>query len=241
MSNLPKLDELEDRLSTRLAEHTVLREIDKLTPNDFLRVLMQRRFVSLAFTIVNDLALDAFRDRKCKTIVRRILREEYPDPEGKVPSHREDLFSDLISLGARKQHIIDSKPTDVTRDVISLSMGLVTNIKLGALSDIRLLTALRFWGEVLTAVEYSAFWRRMSPIFSGKKSSNFYYPHLIEDGKLEPLHKSSSFRETHSDRMGRRLKSMITGRGAQIAFAQTEEDVIKIKLKFYDQFNSLIR
>ena len=50
--------------------------------------VLQRRFLSLAFTPVYDAAIDGLTHPRDKQSARRILREEYPGERGTVPSHR---------------------------------------------------------------------------------------------------------------------------------------------------------
>ena len=57
--------------------------------------------------------LDGSRPRS--RLVREILREEYPDPSGATPSHREDLVADLLALGATREQVLAVAPDGRSR------------------------------------------------------------------------------------------------------------------------------
>ncbi|BAZ43149.1 hypothetical protein NIES4102_01450 [Chondrocystis sp. NIES-4102] len=59
-------------------------------------------------------------------------------------------------------------------------------------SDAQLIVFLRFWAEVLVAVEYSCLWQRISERLDSKNSqakprSEFYYFHLVHDNRSSDL------------------------------------------------------
>ncbi|MEV8306095.1 hypothetical protein AB0P36_01725 [Streptomyces flavidovirens] len=76
-----ELDGFEDGLIERFREHPVLANITRLPEEGFAAILLQRRFLSLAFTPAYDLAIDLLRDEAGLRIARIILREEYPDSD----------------------------------------------------------------------------------------------------------------------------------------------------------------
>lgn len=196
---------------------------------------MQRRFLSLLFPVIYDIGIDGLTDPTARTLVREILREEYPDASGATPSHREDLVSDLIALGATRSQVLRTRPTAVTAAVIEETLALILEAA-AAQSDVQLLTILRFWGEVLVSVEYGEFWRRMAERFdSAGVASRFYHPHHHHDGR-EPLSTASQSSRTHSGRFGACLVRLLADGGGAEQFARTEQRVLAPRLRFYDQF-----
>jgi hypothetical protein len=173
--------------------------------------------------------------------VREILREEYPDASGGTPSHREDLVCDLLALGATREQILASRPTPVTAGVIAETLELMLDAA-AADGDVRVLTLLRFWGEVLVSVEYGEFWRRMEgPFRAWGVASRFYRPHHQHDG-CEPLATASESESeslaTHSGRLGGCLVRLLASDGDAQEFARTEQAVLAARMRFYDQFGA---
>lgn len=230
-------DASEAELLARFTAHGVLAGIEGLGEEAFLDVLLQRRFVSLQFPAVYDIGIDGLADDSAVRLVREILREEYPDASGATPSHREDLVCDLLALGATKEQILASRPTPVTAGVIEETLELMLDAT-AADGDVRVLTLLRFWGEVLVSVEYGEFWRRMEGSFrAAGVASRFYRPHHQHDG-CEPLATASQSLPTHSGRLGGCLvRVLASDRDAQ-EFARTEQAVLAARLRFYDQFGA---
>lgn len=236
---ITNLDKEEDRLLALFRSHTIFQRIELISQEDFLQILLQRRFLSLALTTVYDIAIDALTDLEAIKVARQILREEYPDMNGNTPSHREELVHDLVSLGATKSEILGSRPTTVTTAVIEETLSLIS-VAAAELCDVKLLTILRFWGEVLVSVEYSEFWKRMSKQLSnsGDNQSRFYYPHYCHDAR-ESLDKASLLSSTHSGRLGARLRKMLDTEKSRECFLEMEKEILDIKTRFYDQFTEL--
>lgn len=228
-------DAAEAALLERFTAHPVLRDVERRDERAFLDVLLQRRFLSLAFPVVYDVGIDGLADESAIRLVREILREEYPDASGATPSHREDLVGDLRTLGAGRSQILASRPTAVTAAVIEETLGLVLDAA-AADDDVAVLTILRFWGEVLVSVEYGEFWRRMEPRFAAAGvASRFYHPHHHHDGR-EPLAAALESSSTHSGRLGARLAGLLDSDDAAQRFERTEQRVLAARLRFYDQF-----
>ncbi|GAA2409853.1 hypothetical protein GCM10010420_43100 [Streptomyces glaucosporus] len=234
-----ELDEFEDGLIERFREHPVLANIPLLPDGDFAALLLQRRFVSLAFTPAYDLAIDLLRDETGLRIARVILREEYPDGSGSTRSHREDMKDDLLRLGIPRRALVESRPTEATRRVLDETFELIADAGRHDDADLRLLTILRFWGEVLVSVEYGRLWERMEPLLTqnGENRSRFYYPHHVHDAKAHPLTDASLLSTTHSDRLATRISELLArGEGSADCFRETEERALRLKTSFYDQF-----
>lgn len=230
-----RADASEAELLARFTAHGVFGDIEHLDQAAFLDVLLQRRFLSLMFPVVYDLGIDGLGDLTAIRLVREILREEYPDPSGATPSHREDLVADLLALGATRSQVLRSRPTAVTASVVEETLALVCDAA-AAGSDIRLLTILRFWGEVLVSVEYGEFWCRMDASFrAAGTTSRFYHPHHHHDGR-EPLSDASEASSTHSGRFGACLRELLVADGAAERFARTEQQILATRMRFYDQF-----
>jgi hypothetical protein len=228
-------DAHERELLAGFTAHRLFARIVDLERDAFLEVLLQRRFLSLLFPVVYDIGIDGLTDATATRLVREILREEYPDPSGGTPSHREDLVADLLALGATRSQILRSRPTPVTAGVIEETLELVLDAA-AAEGDVPVLATLRFWGEVLVSVEYGEFWRRMEPLFRGAGvTSRFYHPHHHHDGR-EPLATASHASSTHSGRLGACVARLLEADGAGEEFLRAERRVLAGRMRFYDQF-----
>jgi hypothetical protein len=223
-------DRTEKKLLSRLIDHPVLQHADALAPEQLIDVLLQRRFISMIFTPVYDMGIDALSTQAALEVAREIVREEYP--AGK-PSHREDLVVDLISLGATKHQILACRPTPSTTSMLIETLELMGEAAADG-DDVRVLGMLRFWGEVVVAVEYRQFWKAIAPHFSTKgHRSRFYHAHYSHDG-CEPLATASS--RTHSGRLGVCLRELLVSPNTVRAVSQLETRVVESRQRFYDQF-----
>lgn len=233
-------DVIEEELLARLGGHPVLREIDALSEQRFVEMLLQRRFISLVFPVIYDMGIDALAEADGLKLVRQILREEYPDESGDEPSHREDLVADLITLGITRGQVLASRPTSVTASVLADTLDQMADATTDP-TGVKVWTMLRFWGEVVVSVEYGEYWKRMKAAFAtAGRESRFYYPHHSHDGS-EPLACASVEKiddpdATHSCRMGGCLKRLLDATGAEDRFAEVEARVLELRLRFYDQF-----
>lgn len=239
-----RLDVFEDGLIARFRDHPVLTGLSQLRDEDFHAVLLQRRFLSLAFTPAYDLAIDLLEDEGALRIARSILREEYPDGSGHTRSHREDMKDDLLELGVPRQVLVESRPSAATRRTIAATFELIAAAgrSRSGDADLRLVTILRFWGEILVAVEYARMWERMAPTFTaaGGNRSRFYYPHYVHDAKARPLAGVSLLSTTHSDRLATRLIDLLSRSAGSAPFEEAEERALRLKESFYDQFRGFL-
>ena len=230
-----RADAAEYALLARFTAHRVFRDVEDMAQDAFLEILLQRRFLSLMFPVMYDIGIDGLSDPTAIKVVREILREEYPDPSGETPSHREDLVADLLTLGATREQVLTSRPTAVTKAVIERSFALLAEATQGD-SDLELMTIIRFWGEVLVSVEYGEYWRRMDAQFGAAgTASRFYHPHHHHDGR-DPLATAADDAATHSGRLGACLVRLLDGEAGEERFAATEARVLALRLEFYDQF-----
>ncbi|MEO3766458.1 hypothetical protein [Streptomyces sp. B8F3] len=237
-----ELDEFEDALIERFRDHPVLAHATLLPDDDFAAILLQRRFVSLAFTPAYDLAIDLLQDEAGRRIARVILREEYPDGSGHAPSHREDMVADLLRLGVSRRVLVGTGPTAATKKIIGDTFELIADAGRHEDSDLRLLTLLRFWGEVLVSVEYGRLWPRMEPLLTheGENRSRFYHPHHVHDAKTHPLSAVSLLSGSHADRLAARLGELLSRETSTEVFRAVEERALQLKLGFYDQFRPAV-
>jgi hypothetical protein len=228
-------DAVEGELLERFTAHPVFRDIETIGDDAFLQILLQRRFLSLMFPVMYDVGIDGLTDPVAIKVVREILREEYPDPSGETPSHREDLVADLLTLGATRAQVLGSRPSAITQSVIERSFALIAQASQSE-SDLELMTIIRFWGEVLVSVEYGEFWRRMEDRFAAAGTpSRFYHPHHHHDGR-DPLATAGDDAATHSGRLGACLVRLLDGSDGDERFAAAEARVLALRLEFYDQF-----
>jgi hypothetical protein len=215
--------------------------IEVLGEEDFAAILLQRRFVSLlGFTPAYDLAIDLLRDEHGIQIARTILREEYPDHDGAghTPSHREDMWEDMLKLGIPRDELVATRMTPATLKAVTGTFELMTRAGRSSHADLLLLTILRFWGEVLVSVEYGELWKRMQRRLTtdGANCSRFYYPHHRHDAKRHQLGAASLLATTHADQLDIRLAALLDSAEAKACFMETEEEVFQLKIEFYDQF-----
>jgi hypothetical protein len=223
-------DRAEQRLLSRLTSHPLLREAGALSHEQLIEVLLQRRFISMIFTPIYDMGIDALSMAAALQVAREIVREEYPD--GK-PSHREDLVVDLLALGATRRQILGCRPTATTTATLIETFELMSEAG-AAGDDIGVLGILRFWGEVVVAVEYEQFWKAIRPHFlTSTRPSRFYEAHYTHDG-CEPLATASL--KTHSGRLGVCLRELLISHSTTDALANVQTRVIESRLRFYDQF-----
>lgn len=238
--NLNELDTYEDALLQEFGNIEIFKKLEELKETHFHAILLQRRYISYCFTIVYDFAIDALANSDSKIIARKILREEYPDESGRAPSHREDLFNDLIKIGISKSEIIRTLPTSTTLRNINETIETVINLSVDLNSELKLLTFIRFWGEILVSIEYEQYWRRLERLFRKSSShSLFYLVHLTHDKKKTSLSDISSLATTHPDRLSLQLIKVLrsSGKSSFEDFRNVEKRVFELKKNFYTQFD----
>ncbi|MEL6929636.1 MAG: hypothetical protein AAFO95_13490 [Cyanobacteria bacterium J06600_6] len=206
--------------------------------------MIQRRFLSLGIVNVYELAIDALTDSLAKQTVRAILHEEYPrNTKGvPLPSHRELLFQDLLKLGATSQLILTTQETDITRQVRQQGYQIMLDCLDTRQTQIQLITWLRFWAEVLVAVEYSCLWGRIAQKLAAKNSetkarSEFYYFHMIHDRRNSDLGQENLLGGlTHAQELAIHLKRLIDSPAAVSQCIELEKQAYALKHDFYTQF-----
>ena len=244
---LEKINNKENNLIYKLQSHALFTKIDTLSWQEFLAVLIQRRFLSLSIVNIYELAIDALEDTTTKQTVREILHEEYPRNTKGVPlaSHRELLFQDLLNLGATSEMILTTSETVATKRVRSNCNKLMVDCLGKRNTQVQLIAFLRFWAEVLVAVEYSCLWKRISKKLDSKNSgdkprSEFYYFHLIHDSRSCDLGQENLLGGlTHAQELGVHLTRLITTPEKAIACMEIIEKAYLLKWEFYHQFLAL--
>jgi hypothetical protein len=248
---LGKAEEIENEYIKQFQEHPIFAQVSHISADNFKKILLQRRFLSLAFTPIYDVAIDSIgKNNAIKMTLRQILREEYPGENGGKPSHRENLFEELKKLEISGETILQSVPSKGTLLAIQKSFELLKPTGDQKFQTIKVLSFLRFWGEILISVEYHQLWNRMKTLGlteSGDNHSIFYHPHYNHDKK------GHSFVEifvdcekkwyddlSHSDRLTFHLANCLDKEDAYEHFKDIEKKIVEIKTEFYDQFKEYI-
>lgn len=188
--------------------------------------LVQRRFLSLAFTPFYDQGIDVLEDDEAKQVARELIREEYPQ---NAPSHREDLVTDLLKIGLTKNRILSARHTKRTKETIDGLYELVAFS--GKYDDIKIVSALRTAGEVLVAVEYELIVPELMRRYEFKpECSVFYVLHAEHDQKLKPLGQN---RRTHSDKLGSILARLVDTEEKLVIAKQSMDNAYKVKTGFW--------
>jgi hypothetical protein len=224
---------------------------ERVPKSIFYEILLQRYWLSLSFTPVYDAVLNflTIEADSAKPILREIIQEEYPLGVN-TPSHREDLMTDLVQMGIKHSEIKKAKPTKETVTAIREAFeSIITFSHNEKFSDIMLLEFLRYWGEVLTALEYELLWPRIKELLHGKKSV-FYEYHIKHDrdtDELDAIAKTHKEGFTHADILGRTLVKTIDTQHKKYHATQDKNAAInsaiqaikcstKNKVNFYHQF-----
>jgi hypothetical protein len=258
VENIRALDQREDQLIAEFAQHPFFLSLpgawsrgDRTQVRELIsRVLLQRRFISLAFTPLYDVVIDGLEDPRCKAMAREILQYEYPPDR---TSHREDLVSDLLAMGISKDDVLSASPSPATAHTIASLFSAVrkTTGENGALFQIRLLSVIRFVGEVLVAEEYRLLWPSLEQLglaeddraayAQRRTKSVFYYPHWRHDARMSRLTDLLEYNDSatsHADDVGTHLVQALEHgppEGVEHCI-QLESAIAGLKRAFYDQF-----
>lgn len=240
-----ELDVIEENSIGKLRSSIARLRPDTAKFEKFAEILLQRYWISQEFTHIYDAGLDRLTPQAldARPYIRRIIREEYPNDQGawKTPSHREDLIADLMGIGISWQQFTKSRRSRATAAAISSARNIIYRSAEQECADLRILTFLRFWGEVLTAIEYEQLFPRIERHLSGKPSK-FFELHKAHDARIFSLSKLLSSRGaiTHADKLGRELIDLVNKErseaSALLAMVQVTRLAIENKLSFYDQF-----
>jgi len=238
------LNDYEIALITKFKSHPLFNQIDAISWQNLLTILIQRRFLSLSIVNFYEFVIDALTDEPIKRTVRGILNEEFPrNTKGiPLPSHRELLFQDLLNLGATSEMILTTPETPITQKVRNESYQRTVSCLGAKHCQVGLVAFLRFWAEALVSVEYSCLWQRISERLSNGQSphkirSEFYYFHMIHDSRNSDIGQESILGGlTHSQELAIHLKRLILSEDALVYSLNLQENAYQLKCQFYDQF-----
>jgi hypothetical protein len=241
---LAQLNRHEQERIAAFCAQPVLANVAALSWEQLLAVMIQRRFLSLSIVNVYEFVIDGLTNEAIKATVREILHEEFPRNTRGVPlaSHRELLFRDLLHLGASREQILMTPESAITREVRLESLEQLQKGLGQAHPDVALVSFLRFWAEVLVAVEYQCLWPRLAERLGQGSSgqgipSEFFYYHMIHDRRQSDIGDEKLLGGlTHSEDLARHLASRIEAEAAlQEAITQVDR-AWELKARFYDQF-----
>ena len=239
-----QFNQFEKDIIRQFSSHPFFAQLESMPWQAFLEVLMQRRFLSLHIVNTYEAAIDALEDREAIQVVRTILHEEYPrNTSGRpLPSHRELLMQDLLSLGATKADILGTVETETTRRIRLESVRQFTHNLASPDFEVGAIAGLRFWSEVLVGIEYRGLWPKLAERLSrgkdpAKPRSEFYYFHMMHDARGTDVGKEELLGGlTHSQELGLVLKRLVQS-PAQLDYCmEIERGLLCLKYEFYDQF-----
>lgn len=244
MTMLDRLNAHERHLMQRLRGHPLFQQLPVLGWDDLLAVLIQRRFLSLSIVNVYETVIDGLHSEAIRATVRSILHEEYPRNTRGLPlaSHRELLFRDLLNLGASREQIVLSEESVTTASVRRQSMEQLQVCLRMTHSDLALVCFLRFWAEVLVAVEYETLWPRLSERLNpgaagGGARSEFFYYHMLHDRRQSDIGEVELLGGlTHAQELAGHLVGLIDSEEALHSALQQVDGAWQLKDHFYTQF-----
>jgi hypothetical protein len=190
----------------------------------------------------------ASRGRISARCLREILREEYPDDQ--QPTHREDLVADLCALGASRDQILSSAASKETARGLAQVFAAFRKQDERGLYEIRILSLVRFFAEVLVAVEYQSMWPAMRALGlrasgeSGGTCSRFYEPHMSHDAKHLHFAQQNPYLvvKSHSDQLTKLLRQRLIAAGP-LGFdpcLKAMSTATQLRRSFYEQFLPLL-
>ncbi|MBI4239749.1 hypothetical protein HY620_02035 [Candidatus Uhrbacteria bacterium] len=143
----------------------------------FINVLLQLGEIGTIFLDWLKTAEINVRSERCKRALRAIAQMEQPVG---APTHQEDRIADLRLIGVSDAVFCQSKPSDVTRDVVRSIFERVSDTH----EDISILVTVRMFGEVLAGENFARLWPELERRFGlAEATSRFYWPHYIHDSK----------------------------------------------------------
>lgn len=247
MTMLDRLNARERHLMQRLRGHPLFQRLPAMGWQELLVVLIQRRFLSLSIVNVYEHVIDGLHSEAIRVTVRSILHEEYPRNTRGLPlaSHRELLFRDLLNLGASREQILLSEESVTTALVRRQSMEQLQACLRLTHSDLALVCFLRFWAEVLVAVEYETLWPRLSERLNkgaggGDARSEFFYYHMMHDRRQSDIGEKELLGGlTHAQELAGHLVGLIDSEEAPLSALRQVDLAWKLKDDFYRQFVSV--
>lgn len=243
---LEKLIDNENRSIEQFIAHPIFDRVDTMEWQDFLHILIQRRFLSKAIISFYEEAIDLSSDEEVKYTIRSLIAEEFPRrSKGEpLPSHRELLFQDLINLGATRAQILTTSKSAATTKTIDDCYSLLAKGIDRPYFQLGIVVALRFMAEVLVAEEYRRLWKQK---ISRKLSANlgeqlprsqFYWFHIIHDDRGQEFSGDEKITggESHAQQLANHIRQLISLPEQVIYCIEIEQRVVEIKSNFYNQF-----
>jgi hypothetical protein len=240
---LSEIDRHESELENRLREHRVFHGVLR-SKRRIIELLEQRRFLSLEFTRIYDVLIDAVAHEGAKGVIREIIKEEYSNGA----SHRERLVHDICLMGTTPLSVLRCRPTRATvKSVVALNR-MVYSILNHREPTLPALAFIRFWGEALTGIEYEMYWGQWlkhhmaSDTGGALPRSEFYWFHFEHDKREAPLARDVTERQNrhrglnHADQLSAYLVSYVTSERQCDAVKQIDDIALNLKLDFYNQF-----
>lgn len=245
---LEKLNNNEYLLIKNFASHKIFENINIMNWQDFLPILIQRRYLSKSVINIYEEAIDLLLDEEAKQTVRSLINEEFIKNSTKgepLTSHRELLFQDLLNLGATRQEILTSSESEETKNTIKECLNILSKDFEEENFQVGLITALRFMTEVLVAEEYKNLWEKISQKLSSSicdsenPRSEFFYFHMIHDDRGSDVGQEKGVGGfSHSQKLANHINRLISCEEDVDYCIAIEKQVFEIKYKFYNQFIS---
>lgn len=210
--------------NTALVSGSILADPADLPDEVFHYLLIQRRFVSLAFTPFYDATIDSLASPSARVVCRQVLREEYPNAAGNEPSHREHLVQDMVALGIARDVVLTARPTPATGTAILAAHELVPAARSERYAELAVIATAACYGESLVAAEYLALAPRIERSLPLEESV-FYGPHLLHDSG-------------HTNRLLAEVAGQLDMDDADQVrtFTDVVDRCLEVKLAFYRQF-----
>jgi len=234
---IQELDEFEDEFITKFREHDVLNGLHSLDDQAFKYFLLQRRHISFQFDRLYNEAIDFLTDREAINVVEYLRNEEYPPSE---PSHRQNLFTDLTSIGLAKVELGEVSESRETKKNFQTLRELVRYKEedTDATYDIKAICTLRMAEEILVAEAYRFILPELGRRYNLKPAESvFYQPHFVHDQKKVSLGEKGI---SHSDGLGELLVKFVIDTDALQVAKNSLENAYIATAGFYDQFKGMV-
>lgn len=217
-------DAHEDDLVRRFHEHPFWLGFQNLSNDQILSFLLQTGHLSTDFVRWYEVAKLGMESDEAKEVVRRILRDEIPQ---QGPTHQDNRLADLWRMGVSKEKAVCTEATPKTRQTLREMHGLVRFPQEDY--DLRVLIALRVFGEILVAETYRRVVGCMEKQFGlTVEESVFYAPHFFHDKK--------DGEDGHTQAFDELLSQLICDERTVAVASETATRAFKVRFDFHDQF-----
>jgi len=230
--NFESLDDFENTLISQFETACGFESLREVSASKQREALLQRRFLSLAFTPIFDIAINGVSNAKALNVLKELICEEYPIRE---PSHRELLIHDLLQIEIPKEQILSSQPSLVTQKTIQDSFAVIYLNGDLQFHEIKCIAIARFWGEVLVGEEYRHLRSLLENLGLIASQSKFYWPHFEHDAR-NVLFASGRSSGSHADWLTVILREILDSESKILYFQKIEQKIFEIKTAFWQQF-----